>query len=169
MVQEEEWRPIPGWVDYEASSYGQVRSLKSGSQQVLKPGLHTRGYMTVHLSPGVKRDGKSYLVHRLVLEAFVGPRSADQQCRHLDGDKTNNRLDNLRWGTGRENHADSVQHGTALLGPKNHKTKLTKDQVLEIRVLLGHGLGFGRIGERYGVCGHTIRDIKRGTTWRHLP
>lgn len=60
----------------------------------------------------VKIGTKTHKVHRLVLQAFVGPCPDGQQVRHLDGDKENNNLRNLRYGTGAENTADKVRHGT---------------------------------------------------------
>jgi hypothetical protein len=74
-----------------------------------------------HIAVRVGRIGYRF-VHRLVLEAFVGPCPEGMECRHLDGDPANNRLENLRWGTHRENAADQVRHGTAAwLRPECHE------------------------------------------------
>lgn len=119
------WAPIPGWEGYyEVSDDGQVRSLdrvitgSDGIQQlrrgrVLKPQTQSR---SDHQFVTLSRDAvKSFQrVHRLVLTAFTGPAPADAQCRHLDGDPTNNSLDNLAWGTQSENTRDAVKHGTHL-------------------------------------------------------
>ena len=60
------------------------------------------------------------LVHRLVLEAFVGPRPEGMVARHLNGDPGDNRLENLAWGTQSENNYDKVRHGTHHNANKTH-------------------------------------------------
>lgn len=70
---------------------------------------HSNGYACI----SIRKDGKYYdfLVHRLVLETFVGPCPENMECLHGDGNKTNNNVDNLRWGTRVENIQDSIDHG----------------------------------------------------------
>lgn len=115
----EEWRPIPGW-DYSASNLGRVRReagvviRKDGrthkvSQKILSPGV-ANGYKLVVLC----RDGvcTSLRVHRLVMLAFEGPQIEGTDVRHLNGDRTDNRLSNLTYGTRSENEYDKVNHGT---------------------------------------------------------
>lgn len=100
---------------YEVSKDGLVRSLdrtdrfgRVHSGRLLRPRPDRKGYLEVNLSvDGVKKMVK---VHHLVLEAFVGPRQGE--CRHLDGDVSNNCMSNLAWGTSRQNHFDQVQAGT---------------------------------------------------------
>jgi hypothetical protein len=106
----EEWGRWPTEPAYEVSTWGRVRSAKMGRLRILKPDRHTRGYQQLTLIVGVKR-AKAY-IHRMVLETFDGPCPPDMECRHLDGDRTNNRLTNLMWGTKRENLDDRIRHGT---------------------------------------------------------
>src|SRR4051794_38431819 len=82
--------------------------IKYGEWRQLKPHPQSRGHCTVELG----RDNIRF-IHRLVLEAFVGPCPDGLECRHLDGDPGNNLLSNLKWGTRLENFQDSVKHGTA--------------------------------------------------------
>lgn len=120
---DELWRPVVGYEGwYEVSTRGGVRSVDrvvvtSNGKRRTFPGvvlaqgtLPDTGYRTV----GLKRNGttKRVLVHRLVLEAFVGPSPAGHECCHKDGDPANNSLENLRWGTKSENVRDQVRHGT---------------------------------------------------------
>ena len=118
----EEWRPVVGFDGYEVSDQGRVRSWKWKQVRVLTGRRHGRcGHVDVHISgPG----GKSRpFVHRLVMEAFVGPKPPGLETRHLDGDPTNNRLSNLRYGTVSENQLDSVRHGTHVEARKTHCPK----------------------------------------------
>ena len=72
---------------------------------------NTHGYMRVRAVIDGKR--KSLFVHKLVAFLFIGARpSAMHEVRHLDGDRTNNNVTNLAWGTRKENAADRKSHGT---------------------------------------------------------
>lgn len=76
------------------------------------------GYLAIVLHKG--GDTKTKYVHRLVLESFTGPAPEGMECLHIDGDKTNNHLDNLRWGTRQENILDIVRHGRHHNANKTH-------------------------------------------------
>lgn len=86
-----------------------AESYISTTLRPLKPILRKDGYQRVCL----RKEGKAYdfLVHRLVLETFIGPCPDGMECLHMDGNKQNNSLDNLRWGTREENVQDSIRHG----------------------------------------------------------
>lgn len=119
MTDVERWLPVVGFEgSYEVSDHGRVRGLDrigaAGQRvagRVLTPTPNSHGYPAVTLyGNGLRRVGK---VHRLVLEAFVGPcPDGMEACHGPDRDQTNNRLSNLRWGTSSENNFDRVRHGT---------------------------------------------------------
>jgi hypothetical protein len=107
------WRPVVGFEDsYEVSDLGNLRSALTGKS--LHPYTTDRGYLRVDLQAhGEKRKA---FVHDLVLEAFVGPCPAGQQGRHvLDPTPSNCALENLAWGTPKQNYEDRRVHGTALV------------------------------------------------------
>jgi hypothetical protein len=104
------------------SDLGRVRSLDRidarGSRikgRVLSPAHRANGYLQV----GLHRGGKLYMrmVHALVCEAFRGLRPDGKEVRHLDGDKLNNHVSNLRWGTRSENELDKELHRRKLIRP----------------------------------------------------
>lgn len=127
----ESWVPITDWEDlYEVSSEGRVRSL---NRKARARGGHTRNLKgriltprtdinTGHLSVDLYRDKfrVTKKVHRLVLEAFVGPCPEGSEALHHDDVPTNNHLSNLRWGTRSENAQDRVRNG------KHHQAKKTE-------------------------------------------
>lgn len=131
------WWPVTGFEGlYEVSDGGQVRSLdrvvahchgstKSIKGRVLRPSVRADGRSCVSL----KRDGQRVIraVHRLVLEAFVGPCPEGMEGCHEDGDPTNNRLENLRWGTHSSNMLDRVRHGNH---PNTQKTHCPQEHPL---------------------------------------
>ena len=93
------WKPIPNYEElYMVSNLGRVKSVKR--DKILKEQLNERGYLRVSLSKNNKQ--KIYSVHRLVMITFIGYEEG-KQVNHIDGDKTNNRLDNLEWTTQSEN------------------------------------------------------------------
>jgi len=97
--------------------------------KVVKPWAHRSGHLYV------KIEEKSYQVHRLVLSAFARPSDCGEECRHLDGDPKNNRIENLRWGTRAENIADKAVHGTGNQGARHPMAKLTDEQARMAREL----------------------------------
>jgi hypothetical protein len=105
----ERWRPVVGHEFYEVSDLGRVRSPKG----VLKPSPDRYGYLRVYIP-------RTTYVHRLVLEAFVGPCPPGQETRHLNDDKNDNRLANLLWGTKSENTYDRIANGRHVQARKTH-------------------------------------------------
>ena len=100
-----EWREIDGAPGYLVSDDGRVRSPWK------ERALHAdaKGYMRVSIP--IHGKWKWRPVHVLLMEAFVGPRPNKKYVCHWDGVPSNNRLENLRWGTTSENYADMVRHG----------------------------------------------------------
>ena len=102
----EQYLPIPGYPDYKVSNFGNVYSIRNDI--ILKPKKHSKGYLKVQLN-----NSKQFFIHRLVLITFIGePPKGRPQTRHLDDDKTNNKLSNLRWGSQSENEDDKRYVGT---------------------------------------------------------
>lgn len=125
----ERWRDIPGHPGYQVSDHGRVRSLDrtvthSNGQvhrikgKVRRTPLNQDGYPSVDLRNQGKRRVRT--VHSLVAEAFLGPRPDGADVCHGDGNPTNNRLGNLRYGTRSDNMLDQVQHGTHNNAVKTH-------------------------------------------------
>lgn len=134
----EEWKPVVGYeASYEVSNRGRVRSVERvvmrsnglpqrWRERILRLGPHKAGYLQVSLwFGGVERKR---MVHRLVMEAFVGPCPEEHEVCHGDGDPKNNCIENLRYGTHSENMFDKVKHG------RHHGSRRT-------HCLRGHLLG----------------------------
>lgn len=148
--------------DYQVTDDGQVWSEKS--HRWLRPGKHRFGYAIVNLY----RDNRPHLelVHRLVLEAFVGPCPPGLECRHLNGNPTDNRLENLAWGTHTENMADRTRHGTDNRGTRSRTAKLTQENVYAIRTLhRWAGYTKRELAQMFGVSFHTVTDVILRRRW----
>lgn len=160
----ETWRPIPGWPTYSVSSFGYIKGKRVG---VLQPAL-THGYHHVTLSEDGYRE--SVRVARIVALAFLGsPPEPDWIIAHKDGDRTNNKVGNLRWTNQIDNRADDVRNGTRCIGSSIGNSKLTEDQVVEIKERLRCREKQIDIAKDYGVSNHTICLINKGKIWRHVP
>lgn len=151
----------PRFPQYVVTSHGRVYSFLSG--RFLKPG-RMGCYLGLMI---VDADGKiaHVYVHRLVLEAAVGPCPQGMEARHLNGDREDNRASNLAWGTPQQNAEDKRRHGTVLYGSRNPMAKLTWDQVREIRAMVQAGATQRQAVARYGVSPMTVSRIVRGQTW----
>lgn len=122
----ETWLPIPGYEGaYEVSNQGRVRSLDrldaGGRRRTGKLRSLTRqpsGHFTVALR--VNRVRQTFLVHHLVLLAFIGPRPDGMEGCHWDDNPANNHLANLRWDTRSANVRDSVRNGTHHMARVTH-------------------------------------------------
>lgn len=194
----EQWRAVDGFNGYEVSSLGRVRSWRPVRNCAPRPDnprivvqcRNGKGYL--HFSAMSSCSKTTLATHRVVLEAFHGPAREGEECRHLDGDPSNNRAANLVWGTRTENAADRVRHGTdgsgdrhwsrrhpervsrgerhALLskafpGESHGNAKLTEGQAIAII----HASGTqSEIAAAYGIKQAQVSAIKTGRAWRHL-
>lgn len=83
------------------------------------------GYLRIRIVIGDEKKRVNFAVHQLVAEAFLSPRPSPQhEIRHLNGNRTDNRVDNLAWGTAKENAADRERHGRTARGASHGMTRL---------------------------------------------
>lgn len=164
----EEWRPISGFPFYEVSNLGRVRSWairgiagkRARQSTIVRADTGNHGHKRVAFG----RSGHAF-VHALVLEAFCSPRNGRPCARHLNGDPSDNRIENLAWGSWEDNEADKRRHGRAMLGERHYHAKLTEFDVRRIRALPTGGVALART---LGVSRSTITAIRKGRTWRHV-
>ena len=171
-------KTIPNFPDYcifrDGRVWSKTRIRSNGSNwsgRWLKPKMRRDGYLEVHLRKNSKHFYK--LIHRLLLETYVGPCPKGMECRHLNGIRTDNRLINLCWGTRQENIFDAIRHGTHRSvhqeGEKNKMAKLTDEKVRVILYLYRIAkFSFSDLAWQFDVHSRTIRDICKGITWKHL-
>jgi hypothetical protein len=122
----ERWLPVVGYEgSYEVSDLGRVRTLarldargRRRKEKVLSPRPTTRDHRAIALyAGGIRTD---FQLHRLVLDAFVGPRPEGMEGCHWNDIPTDNRLANLRWDTRSANVRDSVRNGNHAMKNKTH-------------------------------------------------
>jgi hypothetical protein len=168
-MADECWKDIPAFEGlYQVSTLGRVRNVKRDG--LLVPYKHPKGYRQVSLSR--EGQGRSYLLHRLVAAAFLGPVPLGLQVNHRDGDKTNNTLVNLEYVTPSQNqrHANAIGLvKNRARGERNGKAKANTQEVREMRRLRGEGLSYSAIARRFSFSPAHVKQICDRVTWRHIP
>lgn len=184
MVLEEIWKEVPGvGGGFFASNFGRIRSIDTEvpTTGCRRPGrgegpntrickgrlltcrsLSRKGYCRINLK------GTIYLWHRIIAITFLDNPEGKPQVNHKDGDKTNNRADNLEWCTNMENRTHAVENGLQAVGEKSGNNILKEIEVLSIVEQLILGVPLVTLARRYNVSSTTIRDIRDRKTWRHL-
>jgi len=169
------WAPVPGWENlYEASDAGEVRSIgrfvpaRSGKTafrkgRTLKAIAKNNGYLCVTLTDGVRRP--QIAVHRLIARVFIGECPIGLHVLHNDGDKTNNAIRNLRYGTPAENHCDTERHGRRLKGSAHPRAKLTERTVIDIRLSTAPA---SQVAKEFGVNVAHVYALRSRRVWRHI-
>lgn len=181
-MSKELWKPITGYEQfYEVSNLGKVRCVerlivmptytyikKSKELTQFKDG---RGYLHVKLYDG-SGNPKSWTTHRLVALTFIPNPENKSSINHINGNKLDNRLENLEWCT----HAENMKHASKLnswdksryVGENNDLSKLTNEQVLTIREEYKNGVKRRELSNKFQTTFSNICNIVERKTWKHL-
>lgn len=156
------WKDIIGYEGlYQINQIGEVISTRrSGSKgTILKFGRTNRGHKQVTLSKNGKR--KTFAIHKLIFINFIGEIPNGMQIDHTDGVKDHNYPENLRLVTASQNTQYAYELGL-------NKSKLTVNEVKQIKRLLREGGSIRKIGKTFNVSGSVIFSIKHNKTWNHV-
>lgn len=163
------WKSVPGYPGYEASTEGRVRSLprlggnnRSYGGIILRaaPGPRNSPYVTINIG----RPQRTLRVHQIILLTFRGPKPSGMWCCHNNGNKTDNRLENLRYDTPKSNMWDRALHGTDNSGERHGMSKLSDE---DARSVIQASIELERkLADRFGVTESCIRSIIFGRTRR---
>jgi len=159
----EMWASIPGYDGYEASNMGRIRSFrKQSSPVVLKLRKNSKGYLYCHVYSNKKR--KAVTAHRLVSLAFFG--QTNLVTNHINGVKTDNRLENLELCTAAHNTLHAYDMGlNSQLGESHASNKL---RVKDVESILKSSDSGANLARKYGVSENAISLIRKGVNWRRV-
>ena len=166
----EEWRDVEGYGGkYQVSNLARVRSLYKGKTKLIKPDIIHTGYLRVTLY----KDGKTknHYVHVLVAKAFIPNPEGKRQVNHINGDKADNRVENLEWLTPSENIHHAFETGLSKRGCEHGRAKFTAEQVREIRRDCVPGdpeRGFRFFAKKFNVNHRIISDAYYGRSYQEV-
>lgn len=162
----EEWKPVAQFnfgEKYEVSSLGRIRN-KTNSK-ILPQNLSKDKYWRVNLIYNNRKN--TYTVHRLVAEAFLGPKPLGYHTCHNNSDKNCNHALNLRYDSPEGNGKDCTRDKTRSHGENHPHTKLSKEDVLQIKQSRDSGKMYSEIAPLFNVSRTCIRNICIGKDWKH--
>lgn len=174
------WKDITGLEGiYQISNLGRVKSLERKRKGPYNRIMHLKekiikgravgiGYYAVQ----IERDGskKNNKIHKLVAEHFISNPENKPCVNHINGIKTDNRVENLEWVTHSENNQHAYDKGLkiSLKGEKSGRSKLKNTDIVKIREMLAQGTVIRLVAEKYNVSLSAIATIKTGKTWKNV-
>lgn len=120
---------IQGFPNYGINENGFIKNFKT--DKILKPMNHSAGYLAICLYENKKP--KRFLIHRLVANAFLPNPENKKEVNHINGNKKDNRLENLEWCTSSENRLHSYKHGLQPINKGMLGRKLSEETILKMK------------------------------------
>lgn len=151
---------------YEISNLGNLRN--SRTKKVLKLNKNHNGYLNYVATLGSREKIKAITIHRAVMCTFVPNPDNLPQINHIDGNKTNNKLENLEWCTASENmqHAIKNNLNVSLQKINSKRKKLSEDDVTKIKEMRKKGIPYRKIAGKFNVSHVCIIDVCKNRTYK---
>lgn len=170
---QENWVPIPGYEKfYQITSTGRIKRIgspgsgRSRDDRFRYPQDSGFGYKYITLHSVGKR--KNFYMHRLLATIFIPNPENKPLVNHINGVKSDNRIENLEWCTLSENMIHAYGLGLIPKGEANHMSKITEAEVLQIRSLHNSGESRPSLAVKFGISKANVHRIIHKQIWRHL-
>lgn len=164
----EVWMPVPNYESfYQVSSHGRfARVVKDG--RILRKINYATPYPSVSVKDIDGTGQKCFYMHSLVALVFIGPRPDFAVIRHLDGNKYNNTVTNLSYGTKEQNYEDTRKHKVHA-GENNSRALLNERAVRAIKILnKDFNLDKYDLSKAFDVNQATVHAILTGRNWKDV-
>ena len=156
--------------NYQASNLGRIRRSTPGRKTFAGKVMAAKpikvGYLVV--APTIEGKNKTFYVHDLVARAFLGPRPDGLHVNHLDGNKMNNRVENLEYISRKGNMEHAARSGLMVRGEAHHQAKFSTAGVVQIREQRARGRTFSKLAADHGVSIATAFNAVTGKNWGHI-
>lgn len=143
-----------------------IGAIKNKNGTIKKSRKCTNGYLKVTLSKNGKKT--THLVHRLVATAFIDNHSNLKYVNHKNGNKADNRAENLEWVTPKQNANHAIENGLTPIGEDCTNAKYTEKDAINVIELYNKGYSRKDIIKITGVSFHVVKGIRARTRWKHL-
>ncbi|WP_138434769.1 HNH endonuclease [Winogradskyella algicola] len=155
---------------FKVSNYGRLIRIRDGEEKLFNP-YNMHGYLYFRVKKKQKGKFKTYYVHKLMAQHFLVQNDGIYVI-HLDYDKLNNHIDNLKWATKREKEIHQFSNPNYKKPKKLTSAKLTEIDVMRIKKMLNNPNRKTRlkiIAKQFGVSTMQLQRIKTGENWAHVP
>lgn len=178
------WRDVSGWEGkYKVSDRGDVLSVSRiilskdhndkptkaiVDEKILKSKIEKTGYVSVTVKDRDRR--MTFRVHKLVAQAFIPNPENKPQINHINGIKTDNRVENLEWCTQVENakHAVATGLNTPTIGTRHWNHKHSEEDALLVKTEYEGGMSRKQISKKYGYEYVFVYNVTSGQRWKHI-
>jgi len=167
MITNSGFKKVPGFEYYWCSEFGDIYSTYGNKIKKLSAPYDKYGYLRATLCASDRRHDLK--VHQVVAKTFIGEIPKNMVVNHKDGNRTNNRFENLEYCTPADNerHARRVL-GKRLLGEKASRSKLSNKEVLMIRKLADKGMNQIEIAKKFNIGQVQVSRIVLRKNWSHI-
>ena len=173
---DEEWRPIEGFPRYEISNKGRVKSFTNPKKpKILRPHQLKNGYLMVHLAKGEEwgsNETECVRIHKLVADAFIPNPENKCHVRHINQNRTDNRVENLKWVTREESNADPITKANRMAAIPQRVEKTSKPTLVydEDLTLLSAFTSTAEAARQLGLSQGNIVNVCSGSLkhYKHL-
>lgn len=159
------FKEIPGFSRYKISNLGNMLNIDGTPKKTC---IDKYGYEHIALMTGATPNRRlTVYVHRLVMFSFSPTTKSNMDVNHINGIKTDNRLENLEWCTRKENIQHSYKMGLSKIGSQTSSAKITEQDVTQIR-LLGETETYTFISRLFNISRQTVTRIINKERWKHV-
>lgn len=160
------WKDIKGFRElYQVSNLGRIR--RKDTLKVLKPLTISKGYKGVRLYKTTEK-ATTKKIHRLVAEYFIDNPLDLPQVNHKDGNKSNNKVDNLEWCSNEYNMNHAIVNSLIKWGEERFNSKCTESSLLLLQDLINCGFTIKQLSIVYGINKNCMKEIVKGRTYKNL-